>query len=160
MRWLHLNLILPCSRFFSRALPGPLLANTASRHSFVHAPSIYAASGQGLPASLLQSSNQLITELGSKAANAAHWLLGLLGMPCRHRTDAELADTSAEEEEDLSKRDGDAPPKDFEDGDDKRVRRHWALLVAGSQGWSNYRHQADVSHAYQASHCIYLYISL
>lgn len=26
---------------------------------------------------------------------------------------------------------------------------HWALLVAGSNGWMNYRHQADVCHAYQ-----------
>jgi len=26
---------------------------------------------------------------------------------------------------------------------------NWALLVAGSNGYSNYRHQADVSHAYQ-----------
>ncbi|KAK3585993.1 hypothetical protein CHS0354_033110 [Potamilus streckersoni] len=26
---------------------------------------------------------------------------------------------------------------------------HWAVLVAGSYGWSNYRHQADVCHAYQ-----------
>ncbi|ESO10018.1 hypothetical protein HELRODRAFT_185311 [Helobdella robusta] len=26
---------------------------------------------------------------------------------------------------------------------------HWVLLVAGSNGWDNYRHQADVSHAYQ-----------
>eukprot|EP00899_Mesostigma_viride_P011685 jgi/Mesvir1/20517/Mv12398-RA.1 len=25
---------------------------------------------------------------------------------------------------------------------------HWALLVAGSNGWGNYRHQADVCHAY------------
>ncbi|CAL8084732.1 unnamed protein product [Calicophoron daubneyi] len=25
----------------------------------------------------------------------------------------------------------------------------WAVLVAGSRGWSNYRHQADVAHAYQ-----------
>lgn len=24
----------------------------------------------------------------------------------------------------------------------------WAVLVAGSNGWYNYRHQADVSHAY------------
>ncbi len=24
----------------------------------------------------------------------------------------------------------------------------WALLVAGSSGWYNYRHQADVCHAY------------
>ncbi|THD19739.1 Legumain [Fasciola hepatica] len=27
-------------------------------------------------------------------------------------------------------------------------RTHWAVLVAGSNGWSNYRHQADVCHAY------------
>ncbi|VDP76968.1 unnamed protein product [Echinostoma caproni] len=26
---------------------------------------------------------------------------------------------------------------------------HWAVLVAGSSGWENYRHQADVCHAYQ-----------
>ncbi|KAG7673394.1 hypothetical protein Ndes2526B_g03161 [Nannochloris sp. 'desiccata'] len=25
----------------------------------------------------------------------------------------------------------------------------WALLIAGSAGWGNYRHQADVAHAYQ-----------
>ncbi|VVC45938.1 Peptidase C13, legumain [Cinara cedri] len=28
-------------------------------------------------------------------------------------------------------------------------RKNWVFLVAGSHGWSNYRHQADVSHAYQ-----------
>ncbi|XP_053330704.1 legumain isoform X2 [Spea bombifrons] len=27
--------------------------------------------------------------------------------------------------------------------------KHWVLLVAGSRGWYNYRHQADVCHAYQ-----------
>jgi legumain len=27
--------------------------------------------------------------------------------------------------------------------------QHWALLVAGSNGWYNYRHQADICHAYQ-----------
>lgn len=26
---------------------------------------------------------------------------------------------------------------------------NWAVLVAGSNGWWNYRHQADVFHAYQ-----------
>ena len=26
---------------------------------------------------------------------------------------------------------------------------HWALLVAGSNGFWNYRHQADICHAYQ-----------
>nr|VZI51659.1 unnamed protein product [Spirometra erinaceieuropaei] len=28
-------------------------------------------------------------------------------------------------------------------------QKHWAVLVAGSNGWWNYRHQADISHAYQ-----------
>eukprot|EP00951_Prasinocladus_malaysianus_P033929 scaffold339133_cov43-Prasinocladus_malaysianus.AAC.1 len=27
--------------------------------------------------------------------------------------------------------------------------KHWALLVAGSAGFGNYRHQADICHAYQ-----------
>merc|ERR1711942_217561 len=26
---------------------------------------------------------------------------------------------------------------------------HWALIIAGSNGWFNYRHQADICHAYQ-----------
>ena len=25
---------------------------------------------------------------------------------------------------------------------------HWAVIVAGSSGYSNYRHQADTCHAY------------
>jgi len=29
---------------------------------------------------------------------------------------------------------------------------HWALLVAGSNGYYNYRHQADICHAYQLLH--------
>jgi glycosylphosphatidylinositol transamidase (GPIT) subunit GPI8 len=29
---------------------------------------------------------------------------------------------------------------------------NWAVLVAGSKGWYNYRHQADVCHAYQILH--------
>ncbi|CAI8025035.1 Legumain [Geodia barretti] len=28
----------------------------------------------------------------------------------------------------------------------------WALLVAGSNSWMNYRHQADICHAYQVLH--------
>ena len=36
---------------------------------------------------------------------------------------------------------------DFPDGDDAAgVLNHWALLVAGSSGWGNYRHQSDVAH--------------
>jgi hypothetical protein len=38
---------------------------------------------------------------------------------------------------------------DFVDPDDSTVKGHWAVLVAGSAGWGNYRHQADVCHAYQ-----------
>jgi hypothetical protein len=30
-------------------------------------------------------------------------------------------------------------PTDFDDGDDPTVCSHWALLVAGSSGWGNYR---------------------
>ncbi|XP_073466141.1 legumain-like [Aquarana catesbeiana] len=36
------------------------------------------------------------------------------------------------------------PIEDPEDGG-----KHWVVLVAGSNGWENYRHQADVCHAYQ-----------
>jgi len=35
----------------------------------------------------------------------------------------------------------------FNDPTDPGV--HWALIVAGSSGWYNYRHQADACHAYQ-----------
>lgn len=28
----------------------------------------------------------------------------------------------------------------------------WAVLAAGSHEWSNYRHQADLCHAYQVLH--------
>ncbi|CAH8438532.1 unnamed protein product [Dicrocoelium dendriticum] len=31
----------------------------------------------------------------------------------------------------------------------KNPKKNWAVLVAGSDGWYNYRHQADVCHAYQ-----------
>uniref|UniRef100_A0A914XBL5 Legumain n=1 Tax=Plectus sambesii TaxID=2011161 RepID=A0A914XBL5_9BILA len=37
--------------------------------------------------------------------------------------------------------------KELRDGGDQP--KIWALLVAGSNGWSNYRHQADVCHAYK-----------
>ncbi|XP_026771436.3 legumain isoform X1 [Pangasianodon hypophthalmus] len=30
--------------------------------------------------------------------------------------------------------------------------KQWVLLAAGSKGWENYRHQADVCHAYQVVH--------
>ncbi|RDD40921.1 Legumain [Trichoplax sp. H2] len=30
--------------------------------------------------------------------------------------------------------------------------KNWAVLVAGSNGWDNYRHQADICHAYQILH--------
>ncbi|XP_008797891.1 vacuolar-processing enzyme [Phoenix dactylifera] len=44
-------------------------------------------------------------------------------------------------------------PSDREDqefnGDDDAVGTRWAVLIAGSSGYGNYRHQADVCHAYQ-----------
>ncbi|XP_075470627.1 legumain [Ascaphus truei] len=36
------------------------------------------------------------------------------------------------------------PIEETEDGG-----KHWVVLVAGSNGWYNYRHQADVCHSYQ-----------
>lgn len=39
------------------------------------------------------------------------------------------------------------PVDDPEDGG-----KHWAVIVAGSNGWYNYRHQADACHAYQIVH--------
>jgi len=30
--------------------------------------------------------------------------------------------------------------------------KHWAVIIAGSNGWFNYRHQADTCHAYQVLH--------
>lgn len=32
------------------------------------------------------------------------------------------------------------------------ARKNWALLIAGSAGYENYRHQADICHAYQILH--------
>ncbi|CAG5119513.1 unnamed protein product [Candidula unifasciata] len=32
------------------------------------------------------------------------------------------------------------------------ARKNWALLIAGSAGYDNYRHQADICHAYQIVH--------
>ncbi|XP_043845369.1 legumain-like [Dromiciops gliroides] len=39
------------------------------------------------------------------------------------------------------------PIDDPEDGG-----KHWIVIVAGSSGWDNYRHQADACHAYQIVH--------
>ncbi|XWS61935.1 hypothetical protein CRYUN_Cryun07bG0167600 [Craigia yunnanensis] len=36
-----------------------------------------------------------------------------------------------------------------QDIDDQQLGTRWAVLVAGSAGYGNYRHQADVCHAYQ-----------
>uniref|UniRef100_A0A6M2CGW5 legumain n=1 Tax=Rhipicephalus microplus TaxID=6941 RepID=A0A6M2CGW5_RHIMP len=40
----------------------------------------------------------------------------------------------------------------FEKDEDKNKLRLWALLVAGSNGYDNYRHQADICHAYHVLH--------
>ena len=34
------------------------------------------------------------------------------------------------------------------DGQVEQLNDHWAVLVAGSNGYFNYRHHADVCHAY------------
>lgn len=39
--------------------------------------------------------------------------------------------------------------KEEQEDVDKEVGTRWAILVAGSSGYGNYRHQADVCHAYQ-----------
>ncbi|KAH0912669.1 hypothetical protein HID58_035990 [Brassica napus] len=40
-------------------------------------------------------------------------------------------------------------PTEDDVGDDSSAGTKWAVLVAGSRGYWNYRHQADVCHAYQ-----------
>lgn len=40
------------------------------------------------------------------------------------------------------------PTKNVDDDSD-RIGTHWAVLLAGSSGYWNYRHQADICHAYQ-----------
>nr|QFR54167.1 asparaginyl endopeptidase 1 [Momordica cochinchinensis] len=40
-------------------------------------------------------------------------------------------------------------PTEREQPDDREGGTRWAVLVAGSNGFGNYRHQADVCHAYQ-----------
>jgi legumain len=37
----------------------------------------------------------------------------------------------------------------FGHGGDSTIGKKWALLVAGSNTYDNYRHQADICHAYQ-----------
>lgn len=41
------------------------------------------------------------------------------------------------------------PPESKEEEDDANIGTRWAVLLAGSSGYGNYRHQADVCHAYQ-----------
>ncbi|KAL2321607.1 hypothetical protein Fmac_025986 [Flemingia macrophylla] len=41
------------------------------------------------------------------------------------------------------------PTEPVDDPDADEVGTRWAVLVAGSSGYGNYRHQADVCHAYQ-----------
>ncbi|XP_004584387.2 legumain [Ochotona princeps] len=43
-----------------------------------------------------------------------------------------------------------AIPVDVNDPEDGG--KHWVVIVAGSNGWYNYRHQADACHAYQIIH--------
>eukprot|EP00967_Tisochrysis_lutea_P085639 scaffold120320_cov33-Tisochrysis_lutea.AAC.4 len=47
-----------------------------------------------------------------------------------------------------------SPPQEVEDA---AAVSHWAVLVAGSSGYGNYRHQSDVCHAYQIMLQVALY---
>lgn len=47
---------------------------------------------------------------------------------------------------------GQAVPSTRSPNAEPEVGKHWALLVAGSKGYYNYRHQADICHAYQILH--------
>ena len=38
---------------------------------------------------------------------------------------------------------------DHLEGDGNGEGQNWAVLIAGSKTWKDYRHQADVCHAYQ-----------
>ena len=61
-----------------------------------------------------------------------------------------VAATTAPDRSGLAATPAAAADDDFADGDDpEHIKSHWALLVAGSSGWGNYRHQSDVFHAYR-----------
>ena len=60
-----------------------------------------------------------------------------------HRSDATLAAWNWKAEQ-MQEFDDEGP-----EGDYPALDRKWALLVAGSSGWKNYRHQADVLEMYQ-----------
>ena len=60
-----------------------------------------------------------------------------------HRSDATLAAWNWKAEQ-MQEFDDESPEGDYPALDQK-----WALLVAGSEGWKNYRHQADVLEMYQ-----------
>ncbi|KAM9707657.1 legumain [Menidia menidia] len=40
----------------------------------------------------------------------------------------------------------------FPTGENEKSGKNWVVIVAGSNGWYNYRHQADACHAYQIVH--------
>ncbi|XP_023550713.1 legumain [Cucurbita pepo subsp. pepo] len=44
---------------------------------------------------------------------------------------------------------GELVDDDDDAADDQKLGTRWAVLVAGSSGFGNYRHQADICHAYQ-----------
>lgn len=44
------------------------------------------------------------------------------------------------------------PAKEFVDKKSSNDGKKWGVLIAGSASWGNYRHQADIYHAYQVLH--------
>ncbi|KAM0880577.1 hypothetical protein ACQ4PT_033478 [Festuca glaucescens] len=86
------------------------------------------------------------THLFSRVAMAHRWVCGLLSLLA---VAAAAAEGSAEPLIRLPTQDEhDAAPTPAPSAAEEGITR-WAVLVAGSSGYENYRHQADVCHAYQ-----------
>mmetsp|Transcript_3647 Transcript_3647/g.9139 ORF Transcript_3647/g.9139 Transcript_3647/m.9139 type:complete len:602 (-) Transcript_3647:361-2166(-) len=71
-------------------------------------------------------------------------LLLLLGAAWSARISKDMASIVAKDAVQVPE----TPDRDFID-EDEDVLYHWAVVIAGSNGWWNYRHQADACHAYQ-----------
>ncbi|XBI57407.1 hypothetical protein VPH35_038809 [Triticum aestivum] len=89
--------------------------------------------------------------MNSRFAMAAWWLCGFLPLLAVAAAAADGAKGSSEPLIRLSTENGHAPtpaPRPAASAAEEGVMK-WAVLVAGSSGYGNYRHQADVCHAYQ-----------
>ncbi|GJM85672.1 hypothetical protein PR202_ga02145 [Eleusine coracana subsp. coracana] len=83
---------------------------------------------------------------------AARWCLLLLVTVLAAATAARAGAEKWEEWDPVIRMPGEKEPaatRGGEDEEDDGVGTRWAVLVAGSNGYGNYRHQADICHAYQ-----------